>query len=225
MNPHRVILACLVSAFAVSWFAQSNGLLKMSLAGLGIYLLWVAYGCILIALSWLQDRFESIPGGRRRVIPAFLVPVIAVSWFAGSKTVMWVALAALAYYVIWRVVTAVSNSLYEQRRRRELDDMPLFSLEETTLTMTPHEGAEQKKTLDALDLLLIKTTDQGPFVCDRFLLLAFHDGTVWSVQADNPCYSTFYDAISEALPLDQEQALFAAFSTANGLFTLWERKT
>ena len=53
MNPHRVIPVCLVLALAVSWFAQSDDLFKVSLVGLGLYLLWIAPGFVLNALSWL----------------------------------------------------------------------------------------------------------------------------------------------------------------------------
>lgn len=223
MNPHRVIPVCLVLALAVSWFAQSDDLFKVSLVGLGLYLLWIAPGFVLNALSWLQDRLERLPGGWHFVIPASLAPVIAASWFAGSKLVMWAGLMGLAYYVIWRVVAAAQKSLYERKRRRELADMPEFSLQGGAITMVPHGAAEQAKPLDELDRVLIQTTDQGPFVCDRFLLLSFHDDAVWNVQADNPCYGAFYGALSEALPLDQEKALLAALSTDNCLLALWER--
>ena len=68
------------------------------------------------------------------------------------------------------------------------------------------------------------TTDQGPFVCDVFLVLRFRDGTAWQIASESPCYKDFYDALSKSLPLDQEQALQAMFSTDNALFPLWERK-
>lgn len=211
-------------AFAISWCAQSDSIFKLSLAGLYIYLLWITSGFFFNALSWLHDRLERIPEGWHRVIPASLVLVIAASWLADLRFAIPLALVVLAYYIIWRISTVVLKSSYARERRRELAEMPGFSLEGTRITMASHKAAEQEKTLEELDHVLIATTDQGPFTSDLFLVLLFRNGTEWHIASDNPCYQKFYEALGKSLPLDHEQALLAMSSTTNAIFPLWKRE-
>lgn len=90
--------------------------------------------------------------------------------------------------------------------------------------MTEKHTSCREKSLDDLDHVLMLTTDQGPFVCDMFLILVFHDGAEWRVPGENPCYREFFDALGKALPLDDEQVLLAAVSIADSTFSLWERE-
>ena len=117
-------------------------------------------------------------------------------------------------YLSWIGTTKLMLLVNVLQRRRESDRMPKFSLHGNMLRMTGRKTAAQEKSLDELDRVRLITTSRGPYVCDRFLTLEFHDGSEWSVPLDTPSRQSFYDALGKALPLDHEQALFAAFSTA-----------
>lgn len=162
----------------------------------------------------------------KQLIPLFLfAAAFAVSWGMKSDGAFKICLLLLVAYLFRRLGTAVSGAVYARSRRRELERMPVFSLEGMTLRMVPHKGTAQEKSLGDVVQVDIVTTDMGPFVCDRILVLEFKDDeeAEWRVAADNPCYPEFYAALGKSLPLDEEQALFAALSTADMQFTLWKR--
>ena len=159
-----------------------------------------------------------------RLIPVALVAALATSWLVKSGIGFALSLSALFVCLAWNLSTAISRTASRRARRKELERMPVFSIQGSTLRMRPHNGPELEALIDDLDRVLILTTDQGPFVCDSFLTLWFRNGEEWRVALEYPCYQTFYDALSERLPLDAEQTLMAAFSTNNAVFPLWERK-
>ena len=159
-----------------------------------------------------------------RLMPVALAAALAISWLMRSNNGFKLSLSALLVYGAWVLAAAISRAASRRARRKELQRMPVFSVQGSTLRMRPPNGPELEASLDDLGRVLILTTDQGPFVCDSFLILWLQNGDEWRVALEYPCYQAFYDALSERLPLDTEQTLMAAFSTSNAVFPLWERK-
>lgn len=91
--------------------------------------------------------------------------------------------------------------------------------------MLLHETVTREKPLADLAHVRLMTTAHGPYGDDMVLVLTFQDGAVWNVPGENPAYPVFYHALRQAMPLDDEQAMLAAFSTSDGLFPLWDKET
>lgn len=226
MAPDRIILIALTSALAVSWLCKSNDGFKFSLAATALYLAWLCFRGAMFALSSMDSAIERrpLPGQwLKRIFPVCLLLAASVFWLSDRRDGSLISGMILGLYYVCIGLRKMETAVNGFKRRRELDRMPLFSLRGKTLCMTGSAAAIQEKPLDALDRVLIFTTDQGPFVCDSFLRLEFHDGPAWIVAMENPCYQSFYDTLREVLPLNDEQALLAAFSVGTMIFPLWER--
>ena len=159
----------------------------------------------------------------KHIIFAGFALALIISWLAKHTTGFKLSLTGIAFSLVWLACHAAAEFFSRMRRRRELERMPVFSLGETALTMIEKGKAAKEKPLEELERVLLLTTDPGPFVCDVFLVLLFHDGTEWRIASENPGYADFYRVLSERLPLDSQQALQAMFSTDNAVFPLWKR--
>lgn len=160
----------------------------------------------------------------RRIFLVCLVPALVVLWMARSQAILPVSILGLALFLI-ESYSAAAKALSAWHRRREQAESPTFSLEGTTLRTLLQGMVTQEKPLSNLAHVRLITTDHGPYACDLVLVLMFHDGSVWNVPGKNPAYPNFYHALREALPLDDDQAMRAAFSISDGLFPLWDKET
>ncbi len=158
----------------------------------------------------------------RWILPLALMLCLVGSWILKSNDGLKLSLIGFAVYGLFLLISGAITKLSQIKRRWELAQMPVFSANGTILTMSLADGTRQERPLDELLRILILTTDQGPFVCDLFLLLVFQDGTEWNIPAENPSHPVFYKALGRALPLNDEQSILASCSTVNGLFPLWE---
>jgi hypothetical protein len=158
------------------------------------------------------------------VILTVIMSVLAFSRVLKSNDWFGVGILLLLFYLFYMGWMKIERAVQKFRRQRELARMPQFSLSGEMLRLEEKNTATQEKSLNELDRVLVITTDQGPFICDNFLTLVFHDGSQWSIPLENPSHPNFYAALGKALPLDHEQALLAACSTANGAFSLWVRE-
>lgn len=221
--PHRSIIAAVLAMFAVAVLLQSNDLLKAGLVCLGVYLCALFFKNGWRLLFTLDDAIAPFFTRLGKMLPATLLASAFLSWLLGSRDWTIGALTGLALYALIKVLNKLEILPYELRRKRELAEMPDYSLEGDELRM---EGKKtqtiETKKLEEVERILVMTTDQGPFVCDRFLILRFKDNSAWDIPMDNPGYRNFYAALGESLPLDDEQAFLAAFSTGNAVFNLWQ---
>lgn len=159
-----------------------------------------------------------------RIIPVALVAASVCSGLLGFKDGALITFTLAALCAVWAGCGKLERCANKFRRRRELDRMPVFSLHGKILRMTDKTAGTEERIIDELSRVQIITTDQGPFVCDSFLVLAFQDGKKWLTPLENPSYTTFYKRLGKILPLDSEQAILAAASTEKAVFTLWDRE-
>ncbi len=83
-------------------------------------------------------------------------------------------------------------------------------------------GSQAVGLLSRLEAVTLRTTDQGPFVEDVFLLLDFDDRT-WVVPSAHQDFMTVYDGLGERLPLNHQRFIEGMASAENNSFLLWGR--
>ncbi len=76
--------------------------------------------------------------------------------------------------------------------------------------------------LSRLEAVTLRTTDQGPFEEDVFLLLDF-DERIWIIPSAHPNFMDVYDGLGKRLPLDHPRFIEGMGCAENNSFLLWGR--
>ena len=91
-------------------------------------------------------------------------------------------------------------------------------------TYEVNEGSDPPINLNDIVKVSIRTTDEGPFLEDVFLMIYDKDDTVFEVEQQAPFYYFIYGIVSLFKDFNYDQVIKAMQSTQNNEFICWEKK-
>lgn len=109
--------------------------------------------------------------------------------------------------------------------RLKIGENDSLTFENNVITATI---AEQTHTfpLEAVQKLVILTTDLGPFYDDMGLAVDVGGNTVIFIMSEHRCYKSFlFEQIGNALPLDYQKIIDASMCTERNIFEIYTKQT
>ena len=126
----------------------------------------------------------------------------------------------------FKYVSTNSQEYYDSRLAENSKKEPFIKVTDNEITCDfPSKNKQDKINWDEIDLIQVLTTDEGPYVCDVFIILqntATKNGV--AVPSDRLETKLIVDRIIKFPDFDGKTWIEAMGSAENKWFTVWKKK-